>query len=436
MKLFPRLLLWFLLANVLTAAITVVVGARLWLITYTQADARRDAQVAVSVYEREGPRALNEWLRRQSRETGVRGLLLDEFGSALGRWRGPDSRALRQHLREHGELPDLRFADRVRTVEVSGSDGRAYHWIAFVRPPDEQAARFTGAVAQVLIGALIITAAALLAARLLAAPIRALQRVTGDVAGGNLQPQMPVQLLRRRDELGALSRSLDHMTRRLAQLVQGQRQLLRDISHELRSPLARLRIATELAREQPNAAYLDRIEQETQRLDELIGQVLMLQRMETVDPDLRRERVDLSALLDVVCDDVGFEAAQRQVTIQRGIAAGAMVWGQPTWLRAALENVVRNAARHSTPGSTVSVRLATEDASHVVSVSDAGPGVAPEHLERIFQPFFRADADEAGGFGLGLTIAERAVNGLGGDISAANQPQGGLQVTLRLPAVR
>jgi two-component system sensor histidine kinase CpxA len=277
-------------------------------------------------------------------------------------------------------------------------------------------------------------------ARTLTSPVEKLRGVVRSLAGGDLSARVAPRMAARKDEIGDLARDFDAMAARIEALVGAQQRLVRDVSHELRSPLARLAVALELARKRAGESateQLDRIELEAGRLDALIGQLLTLSRLEAADAPAAHERVDLGELVDGVADDAAFEASARgvQVAVDRG--DGCAVEGDPDALRSAVENVVRNAVAYSADGGEVRVAAERAGAAVAVRVSDGGPGVPEEHLEAVFQPFFRVEEArdrQHGGAGLGLAIASRAVRLHGGTITARNRPTGGLEVELRLPA--
>ena len=233
------------------------------------------------------------------------------------------------------------------------------------------------------------------------------------------------------------------MSGRLRALMDGQRRLLHDVSHELRSPLARMQAALGLAHQQPDkiGVTLERIERESNRMDKLIGELLTLSRLEASPDALRRETVDLVELIDGIVADARFEATQANADDTLRIAFEAHdnvgVSGDPDLLWSALENVVRNAARHGAPGGIVAVNVRAADGIARVDVLDRGPGIAADDLPAIFQPFFRAGASRTGvdGHGLGLAIAQRVVHAHGGEIVAVNRDGGGLQVSITLPIV-
>jgi signal transduction histidine kinase len=240
-----------------------------------------------------------------------------------------------------------------------------------------------------------------------------------------------------------MGHDFDEMASRVETLVGAQTRLLRDISHELRSPLARLRVALDLARKRAGPAAegdLDRIEREAKRLNEMIGQLLALSRWESDLNGSGLERVDLAALVREVASDADFEAQGRNCSVVVSQCDGCEIQGTPALLRSAVENVVRNAVRYAPDGTAVSISLRCPEGAGageaIVEVLDVGAGVPEEALADIFRPFYRIDDSrtrETGGAGLGLAITERAVRLHGGTVSAANVPGGGFVVGLRLP---
>jgi two-component system sensor histidine kinase CpxA len=230
------------------------------------------------------------------------------------------------------------------------------------------------------------------------------------------------------------------MAERLESLLGSQRRLLRDVSHELRSPLARLRVALELARNRAGEGAgepLDRIDREAARLDELIDRLLLLERLEAGDPETEVVDFDLAELLSEVVDDASFEATSADREVRFEASPQCPMRGHPDLIRSALDNVIRNAIRHTPEGSEVEVELQAEDPIATVSIRDHGYGVPEEHLETLFEPFARvADARErtTGGAGLGLAITRRAVEIHGGTVTARNHPDGGLEISVHLPS--
>jgi two-component system sensor histidine kinase CpxA len=269
-------------------------------------------------------------------------------------------------------------------------------------------------------------------ARRLTNPVKRLQTVVEQFGHGDLAARTRS---RRRDEIGTLARSFDQMADRIAVLLQAERRLLQDISHELRSPLARLSLAVELARTDENPSrHLDRIEKEAERLNTLVGELLQVTRVEGDASLMRREEVDLAALVNDIAGDVRLEADRRGVQLPVNTEASVTVKGDPELIRRAVENILRNAIRYAPEGTAVSVDVRREGDSGLVEVRDRGRGVPEDQLPRIFEPFYRVDPDRdraSGGVGLGLAIARRAIELHGGSIVARNADPG-LCVTVRL----
>jgi two-component system sensor histidine kinase CpxA len=275
-------------------------------------------------------------------------------------------------------------------------------------------------------------------------PIVRLRSAVRQLAAGDFSSRVDASLHTRRDEFGELGRDFDFMAERLADYIDNQRRLLSDVSHELRSPLARLVLAAELARELGGVEAgeaLDRIEIEAGRLDALVGKVLTLARMRG-GAELIRDPIDLSILVAEVAADADFEAQATGRSVTFHADDRFTTSGDESLLRSAVENVVRNGVRYTPEGSTVEVRIASasRDTQQFaeVTVRDNGPGVPAVRLRDIFRPFYRVDdarERQTGGAGLGLAITERAVTAHGGSVEAENTGAG-LLVRLLIPARR
>jgi two-component system sensor histidine kinase CpxA len=242
---------------------------------------------------------------------------------------------------------------------------------------------------------------------------------------------------RRRDEIGALAAAFDQMADRIQTLVTAERRLLMDISHELRSPLARLAVAIELARGgQDRDESLDRIQKEADRLNVMVGELLEITRAEGDPAQRKHENVRLDELVEEIVEDCRLEAQGRGNAVNLRVVSGCIVDGDSELLRRAVENVVRNAIRYSPEGQPVVVTLSYAEGRATVTIRDRGPGVPDNSLGLLFEPFYRVDSDRnrsSGGVGLGLSIARRSVMIHGGSIRAANAAPG-LMVELELPA--
>jgi len=240
-----------------------------------------------------------------------------------------------------------------------------------------------------------------------------------------------------------LGRDFDLMAGRIEELMTAQQHLLRDISHELRSPLARLNVALELARQrfgEEAKSALNRIGQEAERLNDLIGQLLTLTQLETGGDRIARELVSLTHLIQAIAADAKFEAQTRQRTVRAVVDDEVTVQGSEEMLRRGIENVVRNAVRYTAENTQVDISvsrsLGGSGDTAIIRIRDHGPGVPEDTLSKLFLPFYRvADSRDrqTGGTGIGLAITERAVRLHHGTVSAANAPDGGLIVTIVLP---
>lgn len=273
-----------------------------------------------------------------------------------------------------------------------------------------------------------------------AKPIRHLRRALDQVADGRLETRVQPLIGRRRDELADLGRNFDHMAQRLQGLMEAQRRLLHDVSHELRSPLARIQAAIGLAGQHPAKMQesLERVERETVRLDELVGEVLTLARLESMTPGAMEDEIDMTGLLSGVVADARFEAQAKGIAIEFKGDGNMVIRGRTELIYRAVENVIRNAVRFSPAAGVVAVEAHADDRRPVlcIDVRDQGPGVLPEELDAIFEPFSRGRNQmtrENKGYGLGLAIARRAVAAHGGTIRAQNRSAGGLCVHIELP---
>lgn len=337
---------------------------------------------------------------------------------------------------------------------ISDRDGRSY--LLFVpphqRPPEHGAAPHPGPppprhgrstlppplppLMPILAGGLVSLFFAAGLAWYFSQPIRKLRNAFEAVAEGRLEPQLAIQMGQRRDELADLGRDFDRMVLRLKSLMGSQRHLLHDVSHELRSPLARLQAAIGLLRQQPDLLErsLTRIELEADRMDKLVSELLTLSRLEAGMAGPFDETIDLHELLEDVVDDATFEASARNITVRLIGGQNANVRGNAELLHRAIENIVRNALKHSPSDASIDVSMTTADGQIHIGVEDSGPGVPVSDLSLIFKPFYRSTAiGSPDGHGLGLAIAARVVESLQGCISAINRQGGGLAVTIILP---
>jgi two-component system OmpR family sensor kinase len=291
-------------------------------------------------------------------------------------------------------------------------------------------------VATAVVGSLIV---ALGIALYFSKPIRNLRSAFEAAAAGNLDLRVGTRMGRRRDELSDLGRDFDRMANQLRALMDGQRRLLHDVSHELRSPLARMQAAIGLARQDPRKieSTLDRVERESTRMDKLVGELLTLSRVEAGVAPGKEELIDLDELVLDVIEDAQFETEPERCRLDFSNRSRATVKGSADWLRRAIENVVRNAVKYCNATGEIVIASSTDRSRRTVMIEvlDRGPGVPEAELSMIFEPFFRGSRAEhsQNGHGLGLAIAKRIVEGQGGTIAAFNRTGGGLRVAIVLP---
>jgi len=402
---------------------------------------------AVTAYEHGGTPEARQYLENLQITQHVRAYVFDEQGSEIS---GRSSPGWAEHVAAGRPLPPrpgMVFPrPQILTESRSSSDGRHLYTIAMELPPGPRV--FFGPWGIPMPGLIIAVISSGLVCYFLAwymtKPVARLRAATQQLAAGDLTARAGDPNSNRRDEIGGLMRDFDTMAARLETLVKAQSRLLNDISHELRSPLARLNVALGLARQRSgaeSAAMLERIELEASRLNELIGRLLTLARLEDGEKTVPSASVPLDEVVLSVAEDAEFEAQARHCHVHSSIPSGSWsVRGEASLLHSAVENVVRNAIRYTREGTTVEIGLEkienTDGEEGVVTVADCGCGVPTDALEKLFQPFYRIDDDRGrltGGVGLGLAITERAVRFHGGRVSASNRPEGGLLVELHLP---
>jgi two-component system sensor histidine kinase CpxA len=317
-------------------------------------------------------------------------------------------------------------------IVILRAAGDGKYWFFHLLPPRRPGSWFLMPQHIFMIGAAVLFC--YLLAYHLTKPLRELEKAVARFGQGDLTARVRSN---RSDEVGQLAREFDEMAARIETLLEAERRLLLDISHELRSPLARLGVAVELARSgEDREQALNRIQKESDRLNELVGQLLQVTRAEGDPSLLRTVPVRLDDMVAELVHDTAIEADARGSKLQLDETVPATVNGDPELLRRAVENVIRNAIRYAPPGTAVEVRLGRDNGTCVVSVRDYGPGVPEESLSRIFDPFYRVETDRnrtAGGVGLGLSIARRAVVLHKGELKARNMHPG-LIVEMKLPA--
>jgi signal transduction histidine kinase len=453
-SLYTKIFLWFWLAMVL------VIGTLVFSIGLTQSkatNAREEemgrmlvpllAERCAKAYEEHGKTALSGSLKALPPPRGSHAYFFDEDETEiLGQAVPNEIHAIIQRAMQSDDT-QIEYGKGRRFVAQRAlrRTGKRYVLLLDVRPPIRPFLQGTHQMQAIRLAAVLMVAAlvCLWLARYITAPVIKLRKITRQLAEGNLGARVGSAGVKRRDEIADLGRDFDNMAERLEALMLSQRRLMTDISHELRSPLARLSVALGLAWRNANPeieSSLEHIERETDRLNELIGALLALVRLESGAAPTDRESVNLEALTREVIEDANFEAQSRNVGVRIARCQACSIPGIRGALRSALENVVRNAVNYTASGTEVEVTLdrirdATGDYA-VIQVRDHGIGVPEELLGSIFKPFFRvADARErsSGGTGLGLTITDRIVHLHGGTVKAWNSKDGGLVVELRMP---
>jgi signal transduction histidine kinase len=431
-SLFIKIFLWFWLAVTLVGAIGVVIALttnpRAAAIARYEKGISDAGSTLIGAYEHGGVQELigeEDLIHKQSQ---IRVLLFKDGAPLSGRFFSPRGRRLVEIALLTGEP---QFSATRRGLLYARPEGERYVILSEIprlsplqRILDPRQIGLRLSVTFIVAGIVCY-----LLARSLTSPILQLQRAARQFAAGELTTRVDPLLGSRRDEIGDLGRDFDMMASRIEVLLNGQQRLLRDISHELRSPLARLNVALALARQRsgPEAgSVLDRIEREADILNRLIGQLVTLTLM--------------AFLLQDVADDANFEAHNRNRSVKVAASEEVVIQGSQEMLRSAVENVIRNAVRYTAEGTEVEASLGRKGTgagmSAIVTVRDHGPGVPEAALSQLFRPFYRVADDRdrlSGGTGVGLAIAERAVRLHGGTVNAKNDPAGGLVVEISLP---
>jgi two-component system sensor histidine kinase CpxA len=418
----------------------------------------------VNAYQSGGERAAHDYLEGIFRTQHARAFVFDPSGHDLtGRQAPPFIEDVRQGLppREsplhHRGWMDNFLPDRI-TRHALTLDGKRYTMVLEL-PPGPRVFFGPHEIPGLGIAIGIITSGLMcyLLAWSMTSPVTRLRQAAQSLAAGDLTARAGAPAGGRGDELTELMRDFDRMAERIEGLVDSQARLLKDVSHELRSPLARLSVALGLARQRATPEVensLNRIELEADRLNQLIQRLLTISRLESGTDGLHSTRLSLRELVEEVAHDAEYESAGRgchvtAVAATDGADRGEngydefLVDGDPELLRSAVENVIRNATRYTAEGTTVQVRLERQEPADgdgeqiIVRVLDSGPGVPDQALPKIFEPFYRLDDARnrhTGGAGLGLSIADRAIRLHGGQVRASNRKEGGLQVEIRIPA--
>jgi len=436
--LFWRILASFWLAIALVAGLSVLLGHMLnqdaWILSRHPA-VKDFAQQWVERYEGKGSDAAQQMLEHRKRRFHIDTQVLNETGEAVVPGTFP-RRAAAFEARQNDNERNLPWR-RLTAEYTSPKTGDTFLLIYRIPHPDLEAwhrESLLMPISALVIALVVLTLFSLMVTLSITRPLSRLRGAVHDLGQTTYQQNSLAQLADRRDEFGVLARDFNRMGARLQSMIGSQRQLLRDVSHELRSPLARLRIALALAeRAEPEQRekLWPRLTRECDRLEALISEILVLARVDA--EQATAEPVDLPALLNAVRKDALVAAPEQSVALQ--IASGVTLQGWPTMIERAVDNLLRNALRFNPADQPIVLSASTAGERVCLSVRDHGPGVLPEHLAQLGEPFFRAPGQTAAGHGLGLAIARRAAERHGGTLRLENHPEGGFVATLDLPVV-
>ena len=435
-SLFWRILASFWLAITLVAGLSILLGHMLnqdaWILS-RHPGLNTLASKWAKHYEQEGLEAAQHFLERRKDRYKIDVQVLDDSGEAVVPGTFP-RRAAAFEARQHNDQRRLPW--RRLTEEYTSPDtGETYLLIYRIPHPALDAwhrESLLWPLSALGIALVVLTLFSLLVTLSITRPLSRLRSAVHDLGQTTYQQNSLARLANRRDEFGVLANDFNRMGARLQSLIASQRQLLRDVSHELRSPLARLRIALALAeRAEPaqQRAYWPRLTRECDRLEALISEILVLARVDAESASA--EPVALNSLIASVRKDAQLSAADQHIEVRD--TPGLDLQGWPTLIERALDNLLRNALRFNPPGQPIEVSAQRDGERIVLTVRDHGPGVAEEHLAQLGEPFFRAPGQTAAGHGLGLAIARKAAERHGGSLILGNHPQGGFVATLELP---
>lgn len=442
--LFWRLLIFFCIANLLVLVLGSWLTSRFIAFTAEQRiDWPSIAQAAEDAYDNGGIDGLNTWIQQQRAEH-IEATLYENgqplreihlpavMREALPGWLAEDSSI------ELNPIPGLYIA----VEHVTGRDGHARQLVAIsssrARIPRHLREKILFGV-QLALSLLLIIAIGWWVARSISRPVEAMRGATRKMAAGEFATRVDKRWSDAHDELGQLARDFNSMAERIEILVAHDRGVLQDLSHELRSPLARLHLILDLAQHssspQEAAAHFEHAEREIARMDRMTAEMLALSRLEGGLPGMEQEPVDLAELTRQRMDAAHVEAEARGISLHWVDNGPVSVIGSGILLERALDNVIANAIKFSPAEGQVDVSVGRFGGRAEVRIRDHGPGVPAEELELLFRPFYRGtNAVHAEGHGLGLTIVQRVMQVHGGEVSTRNAEGGGLEVSIRLPA--
>lgn len=449
-SLFLKIFFWFwatVIATGVALVLTFILEPRgvpsRWHTTLTDT-ARYSGTIAVEAAEQEGIASASAYLERLEHETHMAACLFDSGGKVLAGTRCEDFLNMASHVTVlRASDFSMRYGIARVALMLRGPSGRDYIF-ATELPAGPRAALGINRAAVVLQWGVALLVSGLICSLLtsyLTAPILRLREMSQKLTEGDLSVRAGPELVQRRDEIGDLIRDFNAMASRIQELISRQRQLTSDVSHELRSPLARLNVALDLGRQRKgNDPAFDQMEEDIRILDEMIGRLLTIAKLDISAPQVPMADVDLANLVSQIVRNAEFELRERNRGISLSLSGQYIVWGSAELLHGAIENVVRNAVRYTDEGTSVEVCMQCVSlsgrSSVRLTVRDYGPGVPESELRNIFQPFYRVAAArdrQSGGTGLGLAIADRVIRIHRGTIRAENAATHGLSIEIILP---
>ena len=445
-----KIFLWFWVTVILTGislVLTIMLEPRgvpaQWHSTLAET-ARYSGTIAVQTLEREGAPAASAYLNRLAHDTYLKACLFDMRGAVIAGDGCETFQTMASHITglntsEFG----MKFGIARVALILNGNSGRKYIFATELPAGPRAAVGFNRMTFLMQWGVALLVSGFVcyLLTRYLTAPILRLREASQQLASGDLSTRASCSTGRRQDELGDLVRDFDAMASRIEDLISRQRQLISDVSHELRSPLARMNVALDLGRQRKgNDAAFDQMEQDMALLNEMIGRLLTIAKLDVSTRQVPMVQVEITELLSQIVRDASFESHAREVSVKMNAEGAHLVRGNAELLHSALENVVRNAIHYTMPETSIEVLLQSvrERSQSLVRIAirDFGPGVPESELINIFRPFYRvteARDRQSGGVGLGLAIADRVIRTHGGTIQARNATPPGLLVEILLP---
>lgn len=446
-SLFLKIFLWFW-ATVIVTGISLVLTfvlhpadvSRQWH-SSTEDMARYFGAGAVEAVESHGAAGAEAYVAQVERRTHKQACLFNADGKAIAGTHCAMFAGMVPRVERQGMPRYYKMGHDLHVAVLSPGNRGNYVYVTEVPVGPPGGVGGEALVLRWLVALLVSGIICYLLTRYLTAPILRLREASQQLAAGDLSIRAAERMERRRDELGSLVEDFNRMADRIEGLVGRQRQLIADISHELRSPLARLNVAVDLGRERKgDDPAFDQMERDIERMNEMIGRLLTVARLDTSTALVEMDRIDLGELVSRIVREAEFESRGHDAGVQLAVRGLCLVKGNEELLHSAIENVVRNAVRYGGPGEPVEVLLECMDTTAPMkvrlAVRDYGQGVPEAELGNIFRPFYRVSSDrdrESGGTGLGLAIADRVVRIHGGRIGARNAEPRGLEVEMVFP---